>query len=254
VPTGVDLERFARGDGRRFRAANGIPQDAFVVGHIGRLAPEKNLVFLAQALTAFLRRNADAHLVVAGSGPSERHIRAAVSGAGFEHRLHLAGVLEQVQLSDAYHAMDVFAFASRTETQGMVLTEAMAAGVPVVAIEASGVREVVEDGRNGRLLHEEDADVFASALHWLADLPQQQREALREGARATAEVFSLPNTASRALECYEVLRQQAYVARPDEFEQWQRTMKLIRTEWEIVKGMAGAAGVALGTTGLPEEP
>ncbi|MGD2075822.1 MAG: glycosyltransferase [Gammaproteobacteria bacterium] len=254
VPTGVDLDRFARGDGARFRAGHGIPRHAFVVGHVGRLAPEKNLEFLAQALARFLSHNDDAHLVVAGSGPSERHIRAAVARVGHERRLHLLGVLDHARLSDAYHAMDAFAFASKTETQGMVLTEAMAARVPVVALEASGVREVVEDERNGRLLREENAEVFASALQWLAGLPPQQRQALREAARRTAQAFSLPATATRALDCYEVLRQQAYVARPDEFEQWQRTLKLIKTEWEIVKGMAGAAGVALGTAELPEEP
>jgi glycosyltransferase involved in cell wall biosynthesis len=254
VPTGVDTQRFANGDGRRFRDARGIPEQAFVVGHVGRLAPEKNLAFLAEAATGFLRRNNEAHLLIAGAGPSERQIREVVSRAGFEARLHLPGVLEKAQLADAYQAMDVFAFASQTETQGMVLTEAMAAGVPVVALDAAGVREVVANERNGRLLCDGTPDAFASALEWLAGLGQEQRQALQRAARQTADRFSLPNTATTALACYEDLRQQAYVARPDEFEQWQGTLKLIRAEWEIVKGMAGAAGVALGSAELHEEP
>jgi 1,2-diacylglycerol 3-alpha-glucosyltransferase len=247
VPTGVDTRIYARGDGRRLRAEQAIPEDAFVVGHVGRLAPEKNLRFLAQALATFLADNSGAHLLVAGEGPSEQVIRATMVQAGLASRLHLLGVLDAARLSDVYHAMDVFAFASLTETQGMVLTEAMAAGVPVVAVDAAGVREVVEDGRNGRLLNREDAVSFAKALAWIADLPVQRRAALRCAANATAARYTLPVTAERALAVYETLCRQSYVARPVEFEQWQRTVKLVKAEWQIFKGMTRAAGAALGS-------
>jgi 1,2-diacylglycerol 3-alpha-glucosyltransferase len=71
---------------------------------------------------------------------------------GVADRLHLAGMLKGKDLVDAYHAMDVFVFASQSETQGLVVTEAMAAGIPVVAVDAPGVREVVKDFVNGRLM------------------------------------------------------------------------------------------------------
>src|SRR5690606_31612431 len=103
----------------------------------------------------------------------------------------------------AYKAMDVFAFASKTETQGLVLAEAMGAGVPVVALDAPGAREVVVDQRNGRLLAREDMDLFVGALHWVAKLPAQRREALRAEARRTAERFSIEASADKALALYE---------------------------------------------------
>ena len=250
IPTGVNLERFGRGVGSRFRTAMGIPDDAFIVGHVGRLAPEKNLKFLAEALAVFLKANDRARVLVAGVGPSEQEIQTVFSRNGLTERLYMTSVLDHSQLADAYKAMDVFAFASKSETQGMVLTEAMAAGVPVVALDASGVREVVKDECNGRLLHDETPEALALALQWLAGLPPEKREALRQGAYETAEAFSMQHTAAKALACYEVLREQAFVKRSEEFEQWERTLHLIRAEWDIVKGIAESASAAF----FPSKP
>lgn len=246
VPTGVSVERFAQGNGAEFRKTMGIPDDAFVVGHLGRLAPEKNLVFLSGAVAAFLKTAPRAHFLLVGKGSSEADIRAIFEREGLSARLHVAGILEPPQLADAYHAMDVFAFASRSETQGMVLTEAMAAGVPVVGLDAPGVREVVKDGRNGRRLHGEDTAAFAAALQWVADLPRTERQALKQSARDTAEDFSMPRSAATALGCYEALRARTLVGRSEEDAQWERVLHLIEAEWAILKGMAGAAVAAFG--------
>jgi glycosyltransferase involved in cell wall biosynthesis len=249
VPTGVDVARFAQGDGAGFRAAHGIPADAFVVGHLGRLAPEKNLEFLAGAVARFLKSAPDAHFLLVGKGPSESTIRAVFEDAGLTERLHIAGILQPPELTDAYHAMDVFAFASKSETQGMVLTEAMAAGVPVVGLDAPGVREVVTDQRNGRLLHEESVDTFAAALQWVVALPTARRQQLRQGARETAETFSMPRMADRALGCYEALIEKSFVSRSDEYEEWEHIVDLVKAQWDILTGMAGAASAAFSETG-----
>ncbi|RJQ45852.1 MAG: glycosyltransferase family 4 protein [Gammaproteobacteria bacterium] len=244
VPTGVNVERFAKGNGADLRRMMRIPDDAFVVGHLGRLAPEKNLTFLADAVSVFLKTEPRAHFLLAGKGPLEISIRATFEREGLSARLHVAGILDPAQLAAAYHAMDVFAFASRSETQGMVLTEAMAASVPVVALDAPGAREVVKDRHNGRLLHEESIEAFRAALQWVAELPAETRRQLSRGARATADEFSMPRTADKALDCYQGLRQQAFVARPEAYQQWERVLHLIEAEWAILKGMAGAAVAA----------
>ncbi|HEY7775971.1 MAG TPA: glycosyltransferase, partial [Kineobactrum sp.] len=132
IPTGIDLSRFANADGGRLRSRLGIAGDAFVVGHLGRLAPEKNLEFLATAVAGFLKKQPQAHFILAGEGPSATPVHDILSREGVSGQLHDIGIVKQPELADAYAAMDVFAFASRSETQGMVLTEAMAAGVPVV--------------------------------------------------------------------------------------------------------------------------
>jgi len=253
VPTGVDRTLFAPGDGAAFRRERGIPEDAYVVGHLGRLAPEKNLEFLARAVARFLGAEPRARFLLVGAGPSQSVVQAVCEQAGLAERLHLAGILRPPELVAAYHAMDVFAFASKSETQGMVLTEAMAAGVPVVGLDAPGVREVVEDGQNGRLLHEETVESFAAALQWAASLPPHDRRRLGEGALRTAEAFSMPRTADRALGCYTALTGQARSARGEEDEQWQRVRELLQAEWEIVKGFSSAAGAALAHVPLRAE-
>jgi 1,2-diacylglycerol 3-alpha-glucosyltransferase len=252
VPTGVELPQFCQGDGAGFRRKMGIPENAFVVGHIGRLAPEKNLEFLATSIARFINTgftatgsasySAEIHCLVVGTGPSEADIRAIFAQAGITERLHLDGIQTKQTLADAYHAMDVFAFASKSETQGMVITEAMAAGRPVVALDASGVREVVRDKVNGRLLAEESTGTFAAALQWVAEQSTEQALALAQAARETAERYSMPNTANRALAFYQELLQKNATSHDQDDDLWMHLLDLIKAEWNIIEGVAGAAG------------
>lgn len=254
VPTGVDTSRFAQGDGSRFRARLGIPAESFVVGHLGRLAPEKNLCFLAESVARFLLGNSQARFLLAGKGSLESEIRAIFARQGLVERLDMVGVLEPPRLVDAYHAMDVFAFTSKSETQGMVLTEAMAAGVPVVALDAPAVREVVRDAHNGRLVSEEDPAAMADALQWVVELSDADRRRLRNSALETADAFSLPRQAKKALACYTSLVDMVYVTRYEDVEHWERLLHLVKAEWEIAKGIAGTAGVALTRRQAPDQP
>jgi glycosyltransferase involved in cell wall biosynthesis len=245
VPTGVQLDRFRRGSGEGFRAAIDLPEDVFVVGHLGRLAKEKNLEFLCEAVLEFMSAKAQVHFLVAGKGPMENAIRARFVEAGLADRLHMIGVVEQPLLASAYCAMDVFAFASQSETQGMVLIEAMAAGVPVVAVDASGVREVVADRTNGRLLEAQSAPAFAGALAWIAERSDDERRSLRGAARDTAARFSMTTTAERALELYRQLIGTTPRSARGDLARWTRLLRSIEAEWGLLKGMAGATGVAL---------
>ncbi len=232
VPTGIDPDRFARGNGEAARARYGIPAGAFVVGHVGRLAPEKNLPFLARAVAAFMRERPQAHFLVVGGGPAEADIRSIFEQNGVLERLHATGPLEGQELADAYHAMDVFAFASRSETQGMVLAEAMTAGVPVVALDAPGASDVVEDGQNGRLLSGEDEAEFAAALEGIAQAGRRRRK-LVENARDTANAFSLEHCAEQLLEVYEGLRSAKPRARDEENSAWVAAGRMAEAEWHI---------------------
>ena len=245
VPTGVDMERFGRRSGKRYRQSAGIPENAFVTGHIGRLAPEKNLMFLARAVAAFLRSRPDAWFLVAGSGPLEQEMKAHFGSEGVLERVRFAGILQGHDLVNAYAAMDVFAFASQSETQGIVLVEAMAAGTPVVAVDANGVREVVRDGVNGRKLSLEDEDTFTSALAWFADLSEEARKTLSRNARKTARSMSLEASAEKLTAVYaSVIKKKAAWDVPEEGS-WQSAMRLIGAEWKLLGTIAHAAGTAL---------
>jgi glycosyltransferase involved in cell wall biosynthesis len=244
IPTGVDVPRYEKGDAATFRCSHGISRKAFVAGYVGRLAPEKNLSFLAEAMRAFVSQTRNSHFLVVGSGPSSQEIRKVFREAGLRRRLHLVGSLEGQDLVDAYHAMDVFVFASHSETQGMVLTEAMAAGRPVVALDAPGVREVVENGYNGRLLDSDSPEEFAAAIGEIASASSQQRERLGRAAVETAREFSMDRCARDLMAVYERLVGQQTPTAKDE-SAWRQTMEEVKGEWELIRNMAGAVGHAI---------
>lgn len=244
IPTGIDTAAFARGDGRGFRDRHCIPHNGFVVGHVGRLAPEKNLPFLATAVSRFLARCPNAHFLVVGAGPSELAIRESCQSPRLAERLHMVGKLCGQELIDAYHAMDLFAFASQSETQGLVLVEAMATGLPVVAIDASGVREVVEDFHNGRLLADEDCDAFADALQWVATRSESEYADLHRAACETAEKFSMPRTGEQALSLYRSLISAGTLSREEAPHRW-AAARVLEAEWDLLSVAAKAAGSAL---------
>jgi glycosyltransferase involved in cell wall biosynthesis len=156
----------------------------------------------------------------------------------------LVGSLDGPDLVDAYHAMDVFVFASRSETQGMVLTEAMAAGKPVVALDGPGVREVVLDGYNGRLLLSERAGDFAAALGRIDSASALERRQLEAAARETAQQFSIERCGQGLLRLYDSLVSRQPHEPKDE-SSWHHAMEEIKAEWELLKNMAGAVGHAI---------
>lgn len=202
IPTGVDVPRFAHGNGAAIRARFGIPADAAVVGYLGRISAEKNLDFLDAAVTQLLQKLPHARFLVTGGGPYEDSLHEHFEAAGLADRVHTTGMLAGQDLVDAYYAMDVFAFASHSETQGMVVTEALAAGVPVVAIKASGVEDVLQDNRQGRLLTEPDEQAFAAALAEVLTMTPEERLALSANCRVTAEAWSIERSTDEMLTLY----------------------------------------------------
>ncbi|SEN36830.1 glycosyltransferase [Halomonas caseinilytica] len=232
VPSGVDTNRFALGNGEDCRRRMGIPEDAYVIGHLGRLAREKNLPFLAEAVSLALSRRPEAHFLVVGDGDAAQVMREIAEEQGVAERFHFTGRLQGRALIDAYHAMDVFAFASHSETQGMVVAEAMAAGLPVVAVAAPGVVEVVVDGENGRLLPEDDTEGLACALEALAEA--RCREPLRQGALETAANYDERRCAERCLSVYrDVIARGGPFTHADDGG-WDRVRGRLGAEWQML--------------------
>jgi 1,2-diacylglycerol 3-alpha-glucosyltransferase len=250
IPTGVELEEYSRGDGKRFRRARGIDTGATVIGHCGRLAPEKNLDFLARAMAKALADEPRLHALIVGDGPCRKGNREAFAEAGVGDRLWLAGSLGGQELIDAYHAMDLFAFASKTETQGMVLVEALAAGLPVVALDAPGSREVVRDGQNGRLVATEQAAPFAGALRDVADWTHRSGGDLVESVRQSAKPFEMIRCAERMLALYRQIRRttSGRLEKLDSGE-WASAMRALQREWDIWANRLDSAGQALWGSG-----
>lgn len=245
IPTGVFIDAFEHGNGQAVRASENIPAQAFVVGHVGRLAPEKNLDFLSEAVALFLQDEPEAHFLVVGYGPTEKKMCEFFLRQRLENRVHFLGKRHGQNLIDAYHAMNVFAFASKSETQGLVLTEAMAAGVPAVALDASGVRDVICDRTNGYLIRDERLDVFAQALRRMCHLPDEAKNDFIVEAKRTARGYSMHNCASRVAVVYKRMLDN-HVTDVDRDESgWQKSIEQIKTEWELLSNLTSAVGSAL---------
>ncbi|WP_291321554.1 glycosyltransferase [Desulfonatronospira sp.] len=248
IPTGVDLDFFAAGDGTAFKEEFGMQNDRLVIGHVGRLAPEKNLEYLSRAVAFYLKKDPGAVFLVVGEGPSREAVQEILQSEGVLNRLITAGQQSGQRLADAYRAMDVFVFSSTTETQGMVLAEAMAAGNPVIALDASGVREVVRDGENGRLLDARSSEhEFAEAIKAFARDKSKQEE-WRQNALKTACTFSRESCAGRMAGLYERVIK-AFVKKDvrasHELVSWDSVLKGIRAQWQLLSHKTQAAVSAL---------
>jgi glycosyltransferase involved in cell wall biosynthesis len=198
LPTGVDLDRFRPGDRAAERGALGIGPDDRVLLYVGRLDREKNLELVLEAVARV--RAPQLRLLLVGRGTQAAALRRAAASRGLGDRVELRGGAPPDALPAYYRAADAFVFASTTETQGLAVLEAMACGLPVVAVRASGVEEIVTDGVSG-LLVPEDAATFAAAVEEiLADAALRAKLAV--GGREAAAPLGSRALAPRLVAAY----------------------------------------------------
>lgn len=246
VPTGIELEMFASGDGASYRKKIGILSDKFVIGFVSRIAPEKNVEFLVKVVKEFMVKVPRAHFLVIGKGPLENNLKAAFSDESLINRVHLAGSLVGQELIDAYHAMDTFVFASQTETQGLVITEAMATGLPVVALDGPAVNEIVKDFKNGRLIFKEDVDLFCEALFWVEKMEKRKRSEIKKNAYASVIPYAKEQCAARALSIYlSLMQRRRYSSKEQTDSLWSKAKRMIKVELKLIKNMTRATGAAI---------
>lgn len=255
VPTGVDTRRFSSGRGGRFRAKHSIPGDAFVVGHLGRLLPAKRVAYLAEAVAEFMADSIHARALFCGEGEAAGEVRARFEAAGLAKRLTLVGNLPDDEVPDAYAAMDVFAFASLTDTQGIVLLEAMAAGTPALALRATGPQDLVADGVCGRLLDPGSAPRdFARAL---ADFARDSsRSEFAGAARRHAASYDRRRCAEALVGIYRGALQQSRRGGADRADRTanaalEELHRRVEAEWRILAEQGGAMRDLLPTRGFP---
>jgi len=164
LPTGISLPVLDSGARALFRSRHGIEASRPVALFVGRVAHEKNIDFLIDVVERARQSIPGILLVIAGEGPALPSLRKAVTERGLQGCILFIGYLERSrELPACYAAADVFVFASRTETQGLVLLEAMAVGTPVVALAEMGTKDVLGPGR-GALTPSDDPAVFSQAL------------------------------------------------------------------------------------------
>jgi glycosyltransferase involved in cell wall biosynthesis len=212
VPTGLPADRFLPGDRARFREQQKLPPGRPLMTYIGRVAHEKNIEFLIDVFVEVRRTLPTAMLVIAGEGPARGSLRQLVERLGLTQDVHFAGYLDRdTGLLDCYAAADVFVFASRTETQGLVLLEAMAQGAPVVSTAKLGTGSILKPGC-GALIVEEEVDTFAAATVRVLQDPDVRSDLSQRG-RTYARTWSSTSMARKLSEVYESVRRTSVTER-----------------------------------------
>ena len=184
IPNGIDLERFHNPSAPgAYRRRLGLEPEAPILLYVGRLDPEKQPGFLIEAFGRVAADYENAHLVFAGDGSLRPALEKQAAASGYNRRIHFLGMVDRGDLPNLFHDADLFLSASTTETQCVAIVEAIASGLPVVAVHDEALQEAVVDGVNGRLVPRESA-VFSGAVGaLLAD-----RAALQSFGRASKEI------------------------------------------------------------------
>lgn len=213
LPTGIDLSEFARGDGARFRAEHGIAADRPTVVTVSRLAVEKNIAFLLLVAKRLLGEFPELMFVIAGEGPDAERLKRLAKEHGLERNVRFFGNLDRrTSLLDAYRAGDAFVFASPTETQGLVLIEAMALGVPIVSTAVMGTATVLRGARSA-VVSEDNVEAFAEHLATVLRSPQLRAQ-LSAAGPVDARAWSTEGLMEQVVALYQRLAQAKSLPRP----------------------------------------
>jgi glycosyltransferase involved in cell wall biosynthesis len=204
LPTGINVEEFCNGDGLSIRERFGIPKDAIVLLYVGRIGLEKNIEFLIRATSLVLQRHKNAYLMLVGPGPYLNQAMRMASSLSCSDRIIFAGGHPRERMKDFYASADIFVFASLTETQGLTVMEAMASGLPCVAVDAKGVSYAFEDGVHG-FLSPNDELAFCERVCKLIHNEALRWQMGENAKRHVRENFSPRVMAERLLQLYEEL-------------------------------------------------
>ncbi|MBI3187927.1 MAG: glycosyltransferase family 4 protein [Gammaproteobacteria bacterium] len=195
------MQRFTHGHGADFRCCFAIPAERPVALFVGRLGHEKNVGFLLQMMQIAVRTRHDWMLLITGEGPARESLQKQAQQLGLQNNVQFIGYLDRNStLLDAYAAADVFVFASRTETQGLVLLEAMAMNCPVLALAEMGTVDILKPQR-GCMIAQHDPTAFAASLNQLINNPPL-RQQLAVAARTYAQEWSDTAMAARLAQLY----------------------------------------------------
>ena len=187
VPTGLQMQSFKAADGKAFRQRYGISLERPMLLYVGRVAFEKNIAFLIEMANVLVKEVPDVLLVITGEGPAEASLHKLTQQLGISNNVKFIGYLDRErELNACYQAADVFVFASKSETQGLVLLEAMAQGTPVVAIAELGTASILVNGE-GALIAPDNINGFAEKVKHLLMYPEERFEL---GVRARSYVLA----------------------------------------------------------------
>ena len=201
IPGGIDLQRFKNRSRGYLKTKLRLPKEAKILLYVGRLGKEKNVDFLLKAFKIIQNERKDTWLVIAGDGPEKQSLESLTKKLKVTDRCVFLSVVGRDKIPLVYAGADLFVFASTTETQGLVVPEAMASGLPIVAVRDEAFEGMIVNGETGFLVDENREEFAKQVLLVLED--QGLREQLSESARKHVENhFSAENQAEALEQIY----------------------------------------------------
>ena len=208
VATGLDNSSFAKADDKYFRLSHNIPLTQPMLLFVGRVAHEKNIEFLLEMHKKLIKKHPDALLVITGEGPAEESIKNSINRLGITNHVKMIGYLDRShELIACYKAANVFVFSSKSETQGLVLLEAMAQGTPVVALAELGTKSILIEGE-GVLIAKDNTDDFANKVSTLLSSPLKQKLIGERGRQYAEEEWSAKTLTKKVIKFYKTMSNQ----------------------------------------------
>ena len=209
VPNSISVSLYRQGDGAAFRQVHGIPADARVLLNIGRIDPQKNQLETVEIFNRITSENHNTHLVLAGLETDieyARKLKSAILDSPFSRQIHLLGSLppNSAELIDAYHGANLFLLSSIHDPFGIVLLEAWAAGLPVVAANVGGVPSFVEDGINGMLYTSRNISEAVSCVKMLLN-NSTFCDSIRRRATEAVQRFDVTRATDHLIYLYEAV-------------------------------------------------
>ncbi|MFO7710739.1 MAG: glycosyltransferase [Candidatus Woesearchaeota archaeon] len=224
IPTGIEINNHDKKD--YIREKYHLPKSTKILFHAGRLTKEKNLYFLIRSIIKILKEKRDVICFIAGKGSEKEGLMNLAEKNNLSHRIIFTGNLEKKELARYYAGADLFLFASKSETQGLVLMEAMAGSTPVIAIDGPAIDECVIHNKNGLIAKENTEDFKNKTLEALKHLPRFSRN-----ARKFAERYSIDNMGKRLLDIYKEYKGKEVNTEYKDFRQIKNISKI---EWSQI--------------------
>ena len=201
VATGVAEEEFLNVNRNEIRDRYSIKENEILLLLVSRLTAEKNIQFLFDAIVKVLKEDIDTKFMLVGDGYLVSELKDKVKKENLEDRIIFAGIVERENIKNYYAAGDIFVYASKSETQGMIITEAMYMGLPIVAVKATGIESLVENNLNG-ILTSENRNEFISAVKKLIENQDLREKMSVESSKIAREKYTSKICATKMLEVY----------------------------------------------------
>jgi glycosyltransferase involved in cell wall biosynthesis len=202
IPTGVEEEFYQNPDRNIVRNKFGVKDDEILLLLISRLTEEKNVEFLFRSVLKILENNLKVKFLVSGDGYLVPKLKKMIADNNLEDKVFFEGIVKKEELKNYYAAGDIFVYASKSETQGMIVSEAMYCGLPIVAVKATGIESLVENNQNGFLVSESEEE-FSSAVQKLIADPELRKNFAEKSKKLAQEKYTDKICAQNLLEVYQ---------------------------------------------------